>query len=252
MKKLGFGVLIVLIGIFNQSCNNDSDGYSLNDMWITIGNIEGNSDDYIIVTDGGTRLFPSATAVPDYGFEDGDRMFINFTILADGTEESGIDHYIKLNGYSEILTKGILELTEENADSIGHDPIWFSDQDEDIYIANNYLNVDFLYEGAPWITHFINLVTDVDQPTNEDGVPVYEIRHNANDDPYTNPPLRAFVSFDLTELQEPGKSEVTFIIKSTGRSSGENFEKTFTYSYEMEEPMPMQNLNIDNLSKSIK
>ncbi|MBS2099501.1 NigD1/NigD2 family lipoprotein [Carboxylicivirga linearis] len=251
MKKLGFGLLVILMGIFTQSCD-DSDGYSLDDMWITIGNIEGDAESYVIVTDGGTRLFPSATAVPDYGFEDGDRMFINFTILSDGTEESGINHYIKLNGYREILTKGLIELNKENADSIGNDPIWFSDAEEDIWISNNYLNVDFIYEGAPWITHYINLVSDIDNPTNEDGIPVFEIRHNANDDPYTEPPLRAFVSFDLTELQEPGQSEITFIIKSTGRSESENFEKQFTYTFLEKEPQALQKMNMENISDSVE
>nr|WP_321450928.1 NigD-like C-terminal domain-containing protein [uncultured Carboxylicivirga sp.] len=251
MKKLGLGIFVFLIGIVFQSCN-DSDGYSLNDMWVTIGNIEGDADSYIIVTDGGTRLFPSATAVPDYGFKDGDRMFINFTILGDGSENSGIDHYIKLNSYRPILTKGLIELTEENVDSIGNDPIWFSNKDEDIWISNDYLNVDFIYEGAPWIMHYINLAYDPENLTNEDGIPVIEIRHNANDDPYTQPPLNAFVSFDLTELQEPGQSEITFIVKSKGRTESESFEKQFTYTYLEKEPMPMQNMDIVDYSKSVE
>lgn len=251
MKTLGFGLLVVLLGVFTLSCD-DSDDYSLNDVWVTIGNIESNDNGYIIVTDGGTRLFPSATAVPDYEFEDGDRMFINFTILADGKEGSGIDHYIKLNAYSKILTKDIIELTPNNADSIGHDPLWFATPEEDIWIANNYLNVEFLYEGSPWITHYINLVSDVNHPTNDDGIPVYEIRHNANDDTFTNPSLRAFVSFNLKPLQEEGKSEITFIIKSTGRTGYENFEKQFTYSYKYEEPETLQKMQIDDLSRSVK
>ncbi|MCU4162790.1 NigD1/NigD2 family lipoprotein [Carboxylicivirga caseinilyticus] len=251
MKIFGFGFLVILLGLLTHSCN-DSDGYSLNDIWVTIGNIEVEDDSYIIVTDGGTRLFPSATAMPDYGFDDGDRLFINFTILGDGSEESGIDHYIKLNSYRRILTKGLIELTEENADSIGNDPIWFGDTEEDVWISNNYLNVGFIYEGSPWVTHYINLVIDSNNPTNEDGIPVFEIRHNANDDPYSQPPLNAFVSFDLTELQYPEQTEITFIVKSTGRSESENFEKQFTYTYLEEETISMQNMVINDTNVSIK
>lgn len=242
MKKIGFGVLIVLLVGLGYSCNNDSDGYSLNDIWITIGNIEGDSEDYIIVTDGGTRLFPSATAVPDYGFEDGDRLFINFTILADGSEGSGIDHYIKLNGYSEILTKDIIEYNPENADSIGNDPLWISNQNDDVWIANDYLNVNFVYEGAPWITHYINLVYDVDNLTTEDGTPIYEIKHNKNDDEYTSPPLRGFVSFDLKDIQEPGKTEIKFIVRAIGKSGEYEFDKEFTYNYSSPEVEAMTKL----------
>nr|WP_321411903.1 NigD-like C-terminal domain-containing protein [uncultured Carboxylicivirga sp.] len=251
MKIFGFVFLMILLELLTQSCD-DSDGYSLNDIWVTIGNIEVEDDTYIIVTDGGTRLFPSATAMPDYGFEDGDRMFINFTILGDGSEESGIDHYIKLNSYRRILTKGLIELTEENADSIGNDPIWFADTEEDVWISNNYLNVGFIYEGSPWITHYINLVVDINNPTNDDGIPVFEIRHNANEDPYSQPPLNAFVSFDLTELQDPEQTEITFIVRSTGRSESENFEKQFTYTYLSEEIISMQNMVINDTDVSIK
>jgi hypothetical protein len=248
MKKLVFGALIVLLGALSYSCNDDSDGYSLNDIWITIGNIEGDADSYIIVTDGGTRLFPSSTAVPDYGFENGDRLFVNFTILADGDENSGIDHYIKLNGYSEILTKDIIEYNAENADSIGNDGLWFSKPDEDVWIANDYLNVNFVYEGAPWITHYINMVYDVENLTTEDGTPIFEIKHNKNDDIYTDPPLRGFVSFDLKDLQEAGKSEVTFIVRAIGRSGGYDFEKEFTYQYDTPEAEAMSKVQfLDDL-----
>lgn len=252
MRKIGYGLLIALLSIGIFSCEDDSDHYSLNDMWITIGNIEDDPESNIITTDGGTKLFISAPAGIDHGFEFGDRMFINFTILADGREGEAIDHYIKLNAYNEILTKDIVELTEDNEAEIGHDPIWFRNQSEDVYIANHFLNVDFMYEGAPWITHFINLVSDVDNPSNEDGIPVLEIRHNANGDDYTTPPLRAFVSFDLKQLQEPGKTEITFIVKSKGRSEGEDFEKTFTYTYDEPEVSPMQKMSIEDMSDGIE
>ncbi|MCU4176203.1 hypothetical protein [Carboxylicivirga sp. N1Y90] len=252
MRKIGYGLLIAFLAMGTFSCNDDSDNYSLSDMWITIGNIEDDPDNKLITTDGGTKLFVSAPAGLDHGFELGDRLFINFTILADGKEGEDIDHYIKLNGYNEILTKEIVELSDDNAEEIGHDPIWFRNQSDDVYIANHFLNVDFMYEGAPWITHFINLVSDVENPTNEDGIPVLEIRHNANDDEYTNPPLRAFVSFDLKQLQEPGKTEVSFIVKSKGRSEAENFEKSFTYKYGEPEVSPMISMLIEDMSDGIE
>lgn len=252
MKNLKFIMILMLAGLINHSCSDDDDGYSLNDMWLTIGNIEDDPSTNIITTDGGTKLFISAPAGLDHGFELGDRMFINFTILGDAEEEETVDHYILLNGYNKILTKEIVELTEENEEEIGHDPLWFKNQSENVYIANHYLNVDFMYEGAPWHTHYINLVSDENAPTNEEGIPVLEIRHNANGDEYTTPPLRAFVSFDLKQLQEPGKTEITFIVKSKGRTESENFEKTFTYQYGDAEPTPMKNMVIDDLSNSME
>lgn len=252
MKRFVF--LIMVLGVILTSCNDDDDSYSLDDWYATIANVEGDYPDFSLVTDAGTVLYPSATAVSTQDFEDGDRMFLYFTILGDGTENSGIDHYIKINNYQGILTKDIIDLTEEIADSIGNDPIWFSNSDEDVWIANDYLNVSFAYEGSPYYLHYINLVSDVNNPTNEDGIPVYEIRHNANDDPYTSPALGAFVSFRLDDLKVDDESSVTFIVKSIGRTESENFEKTFTYEYDTEETIEesASTLNFDGIKPSIK
>jgi hypothetical protein len=230
MKMLKFGLVALLISSLFYSCNKD-DGYSLGDYWITIGNIEGDSEGFVVVTDGGTRLFPSANAVPGYPLEDGDRLWTNYTILGDGEENSDIDHYVKINGFSHILTKGIFELTPDKVDSIGHDPVWVKNPEEDIWIANDYLNIFFWYEGSPWVTHFINVVSDVDEPTTPEGMPILELRHNKNGDAYTTPYLNGFVSIDLTSLQQDGINEVTFLLRAKGLSGEYELETEMTYTY---------------------
>lgn len=230
MKRARLGLLAVIISLFIASCNNDND-YSLGDYWITIGNIEGEQGNFTIVTDEGVRLFPSANAVPGYPINDSDRVWVNYTILDDGAEDSGIDYYVKVNNFRDILTKGIFELTPENADSIGHDPIWVSNPEEDIWIANNYLNIFFVYEGAPWIVHYINVVSDVDNPTTPEGVAILELRHNKNDDPYTEPPISGFVSIDLTSLQVEGQDSVKFILRAIDRDGEYSLDEELTYSY---------------------
>jgi len=239
MKRV---VLIVfVISLFFTGCNDD-DGYSLGDYWITIGNIEGEQGNFVVVTDDGERLFPSANAVPGYPVEDGDRLWVSYTILDEGAEDSNIDYYVKINNFNDILTKGIFTLTPENADSIGHDPIWVSNPKEDIWIANNYLNIFFTYEGAPWIVHYINVVSDIDKPTNPEGVPVLELRHNKNDDPYGEPLLSGFVSIDLTSLQTEGQDSVKFILRAIGRDGELSLDEELTYSYTPLEATPKETI----------
>ena len=230
MKRVKLGLIVGVISLFFASCNND-DGYSLGTYWITIGNIEGEMGDFIIVTDGRDRLFPSANAVPGYPISDGDRLWVNYTILEDGAESSNIDYYVKINNFNSILTKDIFILTPENADSIGHDPIWVTNTEDDIWITNNYLNISFSYEGAPWIVHYINVISDIDEPTTPEGVPILELRHNKNDDPYTEPPIQGFVSIDLTSLQEEGKDSIIFILRAIGHNGELSLDEELTYSY---------------------
>ncbi len=230
MKRVKLGLIVGIISLVFASCNDD-DGYSLGTYWITIGNIEGEMGDFIVVTDGGDRLFPSSNAVPGYPISDGDRLWVNYTILSDGTESSNIDYYVKINNFSDILTKDIFILTPENADSIGHDPIWVNNPEDDIWIVNNYLNIAFTYEGAPWIVHYINVVSDIDNPTTPEGVPILELRHNKNDDPYTEPPIQGFVSIDLTSLQVEDQDSVKFILRAIGHNGELSLDEELTYSY---------------------
>ncbi len=230
MKRVKLGLIVGVISLVFASCNDD-DGYSLGDYWITIGNIEGEKGDFIVVTDEGDRLFPSTNAVPGYPINDGDRLWVNFTILDDGAEGSEIDYYVKINNFSDILTKDIFILTPENADSIGHDPIWVTNPEDDIWITNNYLNIFFTYEGAPWIVHYINVVSDINEPTTPEGVPILELRHNKNDDPYTEPPIQGFVSIDLTSLQEEGKDSIIFILRAIDHNGELSLDEELTYSY---------------------
>ena len=233
MMKVLTSVLIValLIPAF-YACNNDDDYYSLDDMWITIGNIEGDINGFVVVSDNGERLYPSVNMVPWYPVKNGDRLWVNYTILGDGEAGKDIDHYVRINFFEDILTKDILLLTPDNADSIGHDPVWVNDQEEDIWIANNYLNIFFVYEGDPWIVHYINVVSDTENPTAPDGTPVLELRHNKNGDPNNENQLTGFVSINLKSLQEDGKDSVKFIIRAMGDDGNYSLDKEFTYVYD--------------------
>lgn len=223
MKKWLFFVLVVSLMTAMPGCNDD-DGYSLNDYWVSTATIvkEGTGP-ILIVTDNGDRLFPSASVVPSSEYYIGKRVWVSYTILGDG--EGDIDHLVKVNDMVEILTKGIFQLTPEKEDSIGDDPIRI----RDYWFTDNFLTIRFTYGGGARI-HYINLVSDVNNPVNDEGLPVLEFRHNRNNDPY-NYRMHGTVSFNLSSLKDEEASSVDFVLKVTGFDGDEPFEEVLTYEY---------------------
>lgn len=216
---------VLFVAALVAGCDDDDDDYSLGKFWVTTATVEMEDDNaYTLLTDNGDRLFPSATAVPWFDLKNNQRVWVNYTILGDATQND-LDYFVKINNLQELLTKGIITLTAENADSIGHDPVtitnyWFND---------DYLTIEFKYGGGGTI-HFINLAQDEDHPENEQGQPILEFRHNRNDDPY-NTLLRGIVSFDLSELKTEGQNSIDFVLKAKGRDADEDFEEVVTYEW---------------------
>jgi len=235
MKKIIFGILVGFLFVF-AGCNDD-EGYSLSDMYIGFGIVE-NTDDYKIVLDDGGILYPVAFGSGYHSWyaedhsgshheiETGDRVFVNFTILDDKVDDTGhvVAYYVKINSTKKILTKGILDITEANKDSIGNDPIVV----KECWMANDLLNFQLKYYGRNEI-HFINLVKEPGELTAEGQPFELELRHNKNGDSeeilYT-----AFVSFKLDTLQIAGLDSVRFKVTSTDYD-GELFEFEGVYKY---------------------
>lgn len=235
MKKI---ILVLLVGFMFvfTGCLND-DGYSLSDAWVGFGVVE-NTDDYKIVLDDGEILYPVAFGgyVPwndnynsgnSHKVGAGDRLMLNFTILDDKLNDAGevAAYYVKVNSAKKVLTKGVLDITEANKDSIGNDPIIV----QETWMANGLLNFQLKYWGRNQ-THFINLVKQPGELTAEGQPFQLELRHNKNGDsediPYT-----AFVSFKLDSLQVAGLDSVRFTIKSKDYDD-KPFEYTGVYKYD--------------------
>ena len=234
MKKIILGLLVGVLFVF-AGCNDD-DGYSLNDSWIGFGVVE-STENYKIVLDDGEVLYPVAFGGYDswdddyhhgdsHKIEAGDRLLLNFTILDDKMNDAGeiIAYYVKINSAKKVLTKGILDITEANADSIGNDPIIV----KECWMANGLLNFQLKYYGR-YETHFINLVKEPGELSAADQPFELELRHNKNGDkediPYT-----AFVSFHLDSLQVAGMDSVRFKVTSTDYD-GKPFEYNGVYKY---------------------
>lgn len=232
MKKIVYLVLAVTLISFS-GCNDD-DGYSLSDIWIGFGVMKTDGDSYSIVMDNDDVLSPVASNyVPGWqnNFENGDRVWINYTILDEELNTDGTvkQYYVKVNEIDDILMKGILDITEENADSIGNDPIIV----QEYWMTDSLLNLKLKYWGYNKV-HYLNLVKQPGDLTENSQPIALELRHNANDDD-ESVPYTAFVSFSLNDLRVEGLDSVQFQFTSTDYDDVQHtVEKVFDYS-ELEE-----------------
>ena len=227
MKKIMFLCLIALFALVLTSCMDDNDYYPLGDYVVTTATIEVQSiSPYVIVTDGGDRLKPTASLVPNFNFRDGQRVWVSYTVLGDAENETGdIKHYVRVNDFAEILTKEIFELSFEKEDSIGNDPVRI----KGYWFTGDYLTVRFTYSGGGAM-HFINLVRNENNLYTGKGMPILEFRHNRNHDLY-NYEMWGTASFDVSKLKVGGKDSVQFVLQAKSPGSEMPYEKVITYKY---------------------
>ena len=237
-KRVLFILLSVIIGL--GSCMTDDDAYSLGKFWVGFGMIEQTSSDpvsYIINLDNGQRLFPivtgyqlpwyyDGTSDPNSRLQTGDRVLINYTILADRPESSrkDTDFTVKVNSVKKILLKNIFDITEETQDSIGNDPIIV----KEVWQTDSLLNFEIKYWGRYEI-HFINLVKNPGELTEDDQPVELELRHNANGD-QRDIPFASFVSFRLNDIQIPGMDSTVYRVTCKDYE-GKTFEYKGVYHY---------------------
>ena len=223
MKMINKFLFVAVMSLLFISCNDD-EGYSLNDVWRSIATVENPDDEahFFFTLDNGKRMWTVATSNPQYKPKDGQRIIADYTILSDGPADGSYQHDVKLISAYKILTKEIFGITPETQDSIGNDPVVI----EDIWIGNDYLNVQFVYKGQNK-THMINLVSD--QSKQYDDKIHLEFRHNANDDAPTYN-MRGIVSFNLRSLQEEGIESLPLAIH-VRESSESDDEKVYELDY---------------------
>ncbi|MFY9152773.1 MAG: NigD-like protein [Prolixibacteraceae bacterium] len=228
MKKLALIVLVGILISFLPGCDlNDDDCYSVNDAWVGFGLVQKDSlsDTFIIKMDDGEVLYPTNNSLSWHKVTDNERVLTNFTILGNKKNPNhNEEYYVRINSLRKILYKGILDITPENEDSIGNDPIHVHDK----WIKGNMLNFELKYKGGNEI-HFINLVKQPGEITSASEPVVLELRHNTNGDT-EKLPLSAIVTFDLSSLKIEGKNSTQFKVIAK-EPDGSEFEYTAEYKY---------------------
>ncbi len=218
-RKLQFATLLIIILSSTFACDNN-DGYSLNDFRISIATVvpEGGQS-YSLLLDNGKKLWPAASDIY-YKPQVNQRVFVNYSILSDKID--GFDHYVKINDIWNILTKPVITLNEQNADSIGNDPVIIND----IWIGNHYLNTAFSFNYSGIRPHAINLVQN-EATSNIDTLEL-EFRHNSYKST-SNTLFDGFACFDLKPFQEEGKDSIPIKILVKEWDGEKEFELMYKY-----------------------
>lgn len=204
---------------FFVGCAND-DGYTLDNFWVEVASVvplEGGG--YYIKLDNGKKLWPATSVTGN--LTEYTRAQVNYTLLSD--EEGDYDHYVKVNYMSSILTKSIVELTEENSETLGNDKIKVLK----LWEGDDFLNIHFgVNVGGKSILHSINMV---DMGVDNEGYRLLEFRHNANGD-VENYGATGWVAFDLRPYKDGEVASQKFRI-TLNAFSGSDSEYIFTYNY---------------------
>lgn len=218
MRNFKVLFLMIFVTLVLANCSKD-DGEDIV-YYSTLGIISEQNDSTFIESDGGKRMF---IVNPSLGsdIKEGDRVFAYFTIV-DKTLPAGVDYIIDVYSIEEVLFKAIFEYDSTNSDSIGNDEITVNA----IEIAKDYLNLNFSFLGGQ-NKHYINLA----RPKGEFATDTVEleIRHNDNNDLGINW-INAFVSFDLTSIQNNVADSVILRIKANGYDN-DSYQKILTYKY---------------------
>ncbi len=229
MKRTVFAMLIASVFLVT-GCLEDDDYYSLSDAWFGLGifqETDSIAGGYRVVMDNDDVLIPVTSNFNVFHYvKDGDRVLVDYTILDDNSTdgEDATEYYIRLNSIKKVLMKGILDVTEENNDSIGNDPI----KVVDVWLTDSLLNFELKYWGSSKI-HLINLVKQPGELTSEDQPVELELRHNANGDGESIP-YKALVSFKLGELKITGQDSVQFRVTGMDYDNQE-FDYDGVYHY---------------------
>lgn len=241
MKKIA---LFLLGAAMLYSCSKDN-GYDNYHRKLGIYEIEdAESGSYQIILDNGDVLLSEESSGNYSSYVDGDRIVVNYskissTSLEDGTEiiNSAI-HYIE-----KVLTKDVITLSNEIADSIGNNTIHV--HEEDFWFSNNFLNVYFSYYGYNQV-HYINLIKYENDSVDSDGRLILELRHNKNND-LPQYAYDGFASFDMNSLYQPGMDSIPIVVKVNDYYVGTvswNSTYYFNTQHKSTKVVDTENLNI--------
>lgn len=186
---------LAFVVTFATSCNDDDD-YRGDTYWISMATVEAPGqtgsfalaqESFSLLNDDNETLYPAYLNyyIGGYTTKNQQRVLIDYVIMSD--ERNGYDHYIRLNNLTNVLTKPMAILAADTAATSplrGTDPIVMND----VWIANDYVNIVFSYKGTIGSTHYINLIKNLitgPTPNPNLGVLTLNFVHDAKDDAET-------------------------------------------------------------------
>lgn len=205
MKRKKFYLILLAVTLLSMplfhSCHLDDNDRYYSAKWValsTIQVIEGK--DYYFLSDEDERIYPGdTTLIHRYKVEDGQRVWVYYDELEN--DLSGYEYNARIKHIENILTKGVVPITEEKQDSIGDDRINITAK----WFGGDHLNISYQVLGNSNHLRMINLIRDLDNINDEDDEYVnLEFRHNAKGD-VGREVLQGIVSFRKPFTNDPTK-----------------------------------------------
>ncbi|MCU4165235.1 NigD1/NigD2 family lipoprotein [Carboxylicivirga caseinilyticus] len=189
-----FFILLTSLFVMLSSCMKEMDTVPYTYRLLCVTSMYG--DYYMFTSDSGDR-FITQTLPSQYEFEEDKRVLIEFSSYEESDEDVlDYEYFVVLSSVTDITTKDIIFINEENKDTLGYDGV----QINNLYAVGNYLNVDFTFWASGSKSHYFNTSYDYDLQTSNDTI-VLTFHHKDNDDIWRYS-YSGFLSFDLRSLQE--------------------------------------------------
>jgi len=188
--------LIALAAAFT-SCLSKNDSLFESTYITWLGTVENpmESNLFTFAGDDGITYYIRETNFPEFKPKTDTRLFLVYNLLS--KNETTKECEIRLVDGRIIPTSDLLPLTKAVADTVGKDPVL----KVDMYIARNFLNVNFSFYVSGNVIHTFNMVRpDTLIADNSLDTIKLEFRHNAHYDIPVNM-IEYTMCFNISELQ---------------------------------------------------
>lgn len=198
MKQLT--ILFLLSFLFSMSaCNEDNESPYITETG-TVIDLTGNVNCGIIIElDNGKRIQPLYYP-EEFTFSAGQRVLVDYVVLNKVLNSCGEGIPCEISYVEELSCASFIELDKEGTPGLTNDPVHI----QEAFVDGNCLYIKLSYSGG-CKQHSVDLALILTEGGNTSDVPVFEIRHDANDDLCEAWITREF-RFDISELRAEGKN----------------------------------------------
>lgn len=207
-RSVYFLLLLLVPMLF--SCNDDNDNNTMKLSLLTVRTLD--DAGYYFETDSVKKVNINSNKHVSYKPTDGQRAFVYYNLSDE--KVSGYEYNMDVYSIQDVLTKPVIELTAETADSIADHNINVTRA----WISKDHINIEYWVYHSGAKQHMLNLV---DNTTSQNGkLDDYinlEFRHNHNGDSSTIYKSNGLVCFKLNGYNpaELGKKGINLRVNTS-------------------------------------
>lgn len=210
-------IYLFVLSLLFFSCQND-DEFTLTDTGWVVDYAGSGGCGIVIELDNGSRIIP-VYYPRGFIFSQGQRILVEYTELPHVIPDCERGTASDIKYVEELSCSPYVDLYLHNYDSLARDPVYI----HEVFTDGSCVQIKLSYSGG-CKEHTIELARMHPWAATGSSVPVFEIRHNANNDMCEAYFTREF-RFDLSSLKQEGKKEFILIAKlADGKMYNQVFE----------------------------